>query len=168
MIAGGILAAGGEAAMHEPRTLWILIADAEHARIVIPGKHAGSFQTMTRFNSESCHMRSSDLGTSPPGRSFESVGSARHAIQPKHDLHRTEAEHFAAQIAGYLTSASRLGRCNRLLLIAPARALHAIRAALDDEVASRVVGTVVKDLAKVPDHELHVHLAVAIPLTSEA
>jgi len=63
----------------QPR-VWVLIADGEHARVVTPQESHGHFETVIAFDSASAHLRSADLGTDKPGRTFESASITRHAI----------------------------------------------------------------------------------------
>ena len=69
-------------AMHG--TVWILVADGEHARFVTPAPKK-AFHTQRVLDSPSAHKQSSDLGTDRPSRSMQSGSTARHAIDPKHD-----------------------------------------------------------------------------------
>lgn len=136
---------------------WILLADGEHARVVVPTEHR-HFRTITSLDSATAHQRSADLGTDRPGRSFESANPTRHAIEPKTDPHRAAKEEFAHYLAERMNEAAAEGQYDRLVLVAPAHALHDLRAALDGLAASRLDGTLGKDIVKVPDGELASHL----------
>lgn len=136
---------------------WILVADGEHARVVVPTPHR-QFHTINSIDSATAHHRSSDLGTDRPGRSFESANPTRHAIEPKTDPHRAAKENFIHAIAEQMNDAAAEGQYDRLVLVAPAHALNELRGALDGLAASRLDGTLAKDLVKVPDAELAGHL----------
>ena len=143
--------------MASPLTLWIAIADGEHARFVKPdGDNA--LRTLNALDSASAHLRSRDLGSDRPGRSFESSGSAHHAVGERHDPHRLEKDKFAHLVAEQLNAAAANGDFDQLLLVAPPRALHELREALDDTTVKLLIGTLEKDLVKTPDHELWPHL----------
>lgn len=139
--------------------LWILLADAEHARVVVPNAVAGGFRTATAFDSVVAHRTAADLGTDAPGRTYDRVGGARHAIVPRHDPHAVEEERFLQEIAGFLREAERAGNFQTLVLVAPGKVLHALRRLLDPAVRAKLVGSEGKDLLKVPDHSLPSHLA---------
>ena len=136
---------------------WILLADGEHARVVVPAEHH-QFRTINSFDSTAAHQRSADLGSDRPGRSFESASPTRHAIQPKTDPHRAAKEGFAHFLAEQMNEAAAEGQYDRLVLVAPAHALHDLRTALDGLAASRLDGTLGKDIVKVPEAELASHL----------
>jgi len=143
--------------MVKHRTVWIVVADGEHARFVTPAPRR-AFHTQRVFESPSAHKQSSDLGTDRPTRSMESATATRHAITPKHDLHEMEKQKFAHQVAHEINRVSADGAFDQLVLVAPAHTLNEIRDELDTTTAARLVGTLQKDLTKVPDHELASHL----------
>ena len=125
--------------------------------MVVPVEHR-QFRTLTSLNSVTAHQRSADLGTDRPGRSFESATPTRHAIEPKTDPHRAAKHEFVHALAEQMNEAAAAGQYDRLVLVAPAHALHDLRAALDGLAASRLDGTLGKDIVKVPDAELALHL----------
>src|SRR5213594_4365661 len=95
--------------------------------------------------------------TGPPGpRRAPPVTS--HAITPKHDLHEMEKQKFAHQVAHEINRASAQGAFEQVVLVAPAHTLKEIRDKLDTTTAAKLVGTLQKDLIRVPDHELAPHL----------
>src|SRR5579871_2352828 len=117
--------------MPRPLTLWIAIADGEHARFVQPDG-SDKLHTVTAMDSASAHLRSRDIGTDRPGRSFESSGATRHAVGERHDPHQLEKERFAALVAERLNAAASGGEFDQLVLAAPARTLHELREALNE------------------------------------
>ena len=147
--------------MPRPLTLWIAIADGEHARFVQPDG-SDTLHTVTAMDSASAHLRSRDIGTDRPGRSFESSGATRHAVGERHDPHQLEKDRFATLVAERLNAAATAGEFDELVLVAPARALHELREALNDTATKRLVGTLERDLVKTPDHELPAHLGAWI------
>src|SRR5262245_7304872 len=143
--------------MVKRRTIWIVVADGEHARFVTPAPNR-AFRTQRALDSPSAHKRTSDLGTDRPPRSMESATGIRHAITPKHDLHELEKEDFAHRLANEINRASAQGAFDQFLLVAPAHTLIEIRDKLDTTTASKLLGTLQKNLTGVPDHELASHL----------
>jgi protein required for attachment to host cells len=82
----------------------------------------------------------------------------RHVIDPKHDLHEIEKQRFAQVVAREIDRVSAEGGFDHLVVVAPAHTLNEIRDALGAAAVAKVVGTLQKDLTKVPDHELPQHL----------
>jgi protein required for attachment to host cells len=119
-------------------TLWILIADGERARIVAPEAHHGRFRTVV------------DLGTS------------EHPHYPpnlRQEPHQLDRQHFAVTLAANLNDEAAKGSYERLVLVAPGHIVHGVQEALNKQTAALLVGTLPKDLTKVPDHDLTEHLA---------
>lgn len=141
-----------------PWTLWIAIADGEHARIVQPDAD-NEPRTLNALDAAAAHHPSRELATDRPGRAFESAAPGRHAYEPRHDPHELEKERFAHLVAEELNEAAERDAFDELVVAAPARALHEICRALGANAAGRLVGTVEKDLTKVPNHELASHVA---------
>jgi protein required for attachment to host cells len=129
---------------------WIVVADHQHGRILAnEGPGRGLHQVSGSVSETHLHA-ARDIMSDRPGRSYESSGSARHAVQRRLDPHRAEGEKFVADITAYLASASDRGTFDRLLLIAPPRALGEFRKHLTPEVGAKVIGEVAQDLVKAP------------------
>jgi protein required for attachment to host cells len=143
--------------MARPLTLWIAIADGEHARFVSPDGD-NTLRTVTAMDSASAHLRSRDIGSDRPGRSFESASATRHAVGERTDPHQLEKVRFAALVAERLNAAATEGDFDELVLVAPPRTLHELRDALDGAAMQKLIGTLERDLVKTPDHELSAHV----------
>jgi protein required for attachment to host cells len=142
--------------------LRIAIADGEHARFVQPDAD-NELRTVGSLDSASAHLRSRDIGSDKPGRSFESSSSTRHGVGPRHDLHAMAKERFIQAVAEQLNAASASEEFSQLVLVAPARALGELRDGLDAGARAKLIGTLEKDLVKTPDHELSPHLREWVP-----
>jgi protein required for attachment to host cells len=138
--------------------LWIVVADGEHARIVVP-REDGVLQTQERIDSKSAHLRSSDLGSDRPGRVHESASVARHSAEPRTDPHDAAKARFAEDLGHWILEASRNAAFDELLLVAPSHVLARLRESLDNPASDKLRGALAKDLTKIPDHELQPHLA---------
>jgi len=144
----------GSDAMPAHPTLWIAIADGEHARLVTRAAD-NALHTQSSLVSPAAHQQTSDLVSDRAGRSFESASPTRHAITPRTDPHEKAQLAFAHQVAAAINA----GSFDQLVLVAQPDILHAIQNHLDKPTRARVTGTLMKNLVKVPDHELQPHLA---------
>ena len=143
--------------MH-PTVTWILVADGQRARLVEnkgPGK---GLQPVTAEPLLHPDPPSRDLGTDRPGRVAESVGGARHAVEPRTDPHRDEKRRFARELAERLDRAAAEGAYTRLILVAPPQMLGDLRDVLTSRTRALVAAEIDKDLTKATDAELTVHL----------
>jgi protein required for attachment to host cells len=143
--------------MPKDRNLLIVIADGEHVRFVRPAED-NALRSASMGESLQVHKQSADLGSNHPGASVHTGSSAHHALAPRHDPHALAKEKFAHSIARQLNAAAAGGKFAELVLVAPSHVLSELRAALDTAAEAKVVGTLAKNLVKIPDDELWPHV----------
>jgi protein required for attachment to host cells len=140
------------------KRLCYVIADGGRARL-LERDETGAFRTTSSFVSTELQKTSHELGLDRPSRVKESAGPARHAIEPRRDLHEAAKEDFIRAVAADLAALHKQGKFDELVLIAPAGVLTELRDALAKPTAGIVVKELQKDLTKVPDHDLASHLS---------
>ena len=140
--------------MKHPRT-WYIIADGGRARFV-ERDETGAYRTVLSFVAADMHKRSRDLGLDRPARVKESANAARHAVEPRRDLHEAAKEDFIALVAEDIEDGR--DQFDRLVLIAPPRVLTELKQKLSKPITKIVVSDLQKDLTKVPDHDLAKHI----------
>jgi len=153
--------ATGKAATQTP--IWIVIADGGRARIVVRAAHDRGFETIRSFDAAAAHQSSAALGSERPGRTGERASGLRHAIEPRADRHQQAKEVFAELVADTINQAAGRGEFLSFVLIAPTRLLPTIRDGLDARARDMLVGSLAKDLTKVPDGDLPAHLTGVWP-----
>ena len=131
-------------------TTWILVADEARARLLEAQQADGAVVEHQSFIHEEGRQHPRDVVADRLPRAQESVGGARHAIEPRTDLETIEASRFAHALSAVLESGRVAHRYERLVLVAPPRFLGALRAALPDAVQQRVVGSLPKDVTREP------------------
>ncbi|WP_066520248.1 host attachment family protein [Sphingobium cloacae] len=94
-----------------------------------------------------------DQASDAPGRSFNSVGSHRSAMEQT-DFHDLEEARFAAEAADLLKRRALANDYEKLIIVAPPTALGEMRKHYHKEVQSRLVGEIAKDLANHPVPEI--------------
>ncbi|MDI4665935.1 host attachment protein [Xanthobacter autotrophicus] len=105
------------------------------------------------------HSGTAELGTDRPGRVHESATTARSAVEET-DLHAQAEAAFLGRLAerlGVLVAAGTVPQ--RILLVAPPKALGTLRDALSAKVKGLVDGEIPKDLVKLPVDEIGRHIA---------
>jgi len=145
----------------KPTTTWILIADGARARIFAnhgPGK--GIAAVGAELDAD--HRPDRDIMSDKPGRAFESVGTARHAIEPHHDPHKELKRAFSEQLAALLDQQLAAKAFDRVVLVAPPAMLGDLRSALSAHVRAAVYAELDKDLTKTPEAELPQHLGAVL------
>jgi protein required for attachment to host cells len=143
----------------KPIRTWVVIADAARARVFeTMGKGTG-LTAVEDMALEAELAPSRELGTDRPGRSFESVGSTRHAMESSSDPHREQKRQFARRIADAVEARQAARSFDRLVLVAPAVTMGDLRAVLPPKVKALVAGELVADLTNTPTSDLPAHLA---------
>jgi protein required for attachment to host cells len=139
-------------------TTWILIADSTQARIAC---NEGPGRGVKPVFEEVLHGRNlpgREINADRPGRAFDSAGLGRHAKEPPTDPRENEKQHFIRELAALLDKGAKQGRYDRLVLVAPPKALGQLRATISDAVRAKVSGELDKDLVHVSMHQLAGHL----------
>jgi protein required for attachment to host cells len=139
-----------------------LVADAQHARIFEARRGNLTWVERAEEALAEANPASHDQGSERPGRVHESMGAARHAIEPRQDPHRAAKAGFARHLAARLDEAAGGARYAHLLLVAPPAFLGDLRAALGDASRRLLRGSLNKDLTHLSAAEIASHLA-AIP-----
>ncbi|WP_076605370.1 host attachment protein [Candidatus Filomicrobium marinum] len=139
--------------MNRTRT-WLLIADASRALVF---ENAGDRDAVAEIEDLSLSTElpmTRELLEDKPGRTFESVGSGRHAKEEPTDSRRHLKREFAGTVIDALRDAMVARRFDRLVLIAPPAFLGDLRAKLPKDLEYKVVHEVALDLTKLPKREL--------------
>ena len=140
--------------------LWYVIADGGRARFVARDEE-GAFRTLSSFVSTELHKSTHELGRDRPARVKESATPARHAVEPRRDLHEAAKDDFIRTVATELAAQLKDGKFDELVLVAPPGVIAELKDALSKPIAKLVVKELQKDLTKVPDHELTGHLSTS-------
>jgi len=145
-------------------TTWILVSDAARGRLF---EASGTPAVWTEL---ACYSNPDLRGLPGQGgsgrtvpRTQESVGSARHAIEPRTTRRDKSTKAFAHLIASELMEAHAHHRYERLFLVAPPHFLGALREQLGDLDAASVAGELGSDLASLSKAELIQHVQDAFP-----
>lgn len=139
-------------------TGWILVANSTLCRIFTRNMLTGKLDIVREFISEDGRLLSRSIGTDKPGRTFDSAGEGRHAMEPKTTFHHQAREAFARKIADFLNEAVLKDSFHALTIAASTRFLGAIRPFLNQQVQDNIVTQINKDLTHIPPQELVSHL----------
>lgn len=137
---------------------WILVADSARARLFEIGASDGQLFEVGGYANPEAQVKPSEVGYDKPPRAQESVGSARHAIEPHTDPHDKPALKFAHGLAEILEQGRTQQHYTRLLLVAPPRFLGQLNQALGREVAKLVAKTISKDYSRADASEIRAML----------
>jgi protein required for attachment to host cells len=137
---------------------WVVVCDGAKALFL---ENAGDdkFPNLrTREVLEEPHAPTRDQGTDAPGRAYNSVGTARGAVEQT-DWHEQAERQFLGKLAAKLDAAVTAGEVKSLIVVAPPRALGVIRQAYSPQVRGILQHELDKDLVKMPVFEIEKLLA---------
>ena len=139
---------------------WVVVCDGKKA-LILENMGDWKFPNLrTREVFEQKNPPTHEQGSDAPGRSIQSVGTARSALEQT-DWHAKAEKDFLHDLAGRLDAAIGAGDMSSLVMVAPPRALGMIRQAYSVHVRSALRGEVDKDFVKMPVHEIEQHLTGA-------
>lgn len=147
--------------MKPVRTL-ILIADGRQARVLLQAKRGDQPSELTELAMNADQLPGHDNERERPGRVHESVGSARHAIEPKTSHERQDEMDFAKFVSEKI--AGQQDSFDRLIIAAAPKTLGDLRNILPSELAAKVTATLSKDLTNIPANEIADHLTDVLPM----
>ncbi len=147
--------------MKPVRTL-ILIADGARARALLHTRPGNGLKALPEWIMSVDHKASRDIFADKPGRTFDSAGPGRHAMEPPTDPHDEMKREFARTLAHRL--ADEVDTFDRLILVAAPATLGEMRKALATSVEKKTMAEIAKDLTQVPNDEVASHLANVIPV----
>jgi protein required for attachment to host cells len=146
-----------KAAVKLPEGAWVVVCDGRKALILENIGDAEYPDLRTRDVDKQEHPPTSDLGTDRPGRSHQSVGSHRSAMEET-DWHEQAEDEFLADLVRRLDSALLSKEVKDLVIVAPPRALGALRKTYSTHIQSALIAEIDKDLTTMPVDQIEKHL----------
>jgi protein required for attachment to host cells len=138
---------------------WILVADRARARLFAPSPDGAALNVLQDFINPEGRKPEDAYSYDRPPRSMDSVGPARHAIEPQTTAEEKVALRFAQELNEVLEQGRVNHRYERLILAAPPKFLGTLQNAMGKQVRSCVVGQVDKDLSMLAPSEIKQRLA---------
>lgn len=137
--------------MNKNTITWVVVADAHSARI---------FSKIKKEPLALIHQLSADLDFEhkKPGRTFNSTGSLRHAVEPHTDPKDVEKQHFVEKIIPILKSASNNNEFEDLILVASPKMLGILGNNLGEQLTKKLVAKLDKNITSMKDGEIEDYL----------
>ena len=133
---------------------WVLTANGAGYRIFSQDKKFSPLKEVGHTDWPSGRTPARDIDSDRPGRTFDSGGQGRHAMEPRTDAHAEEELRLAREIARALGTAEQQQQFEQLTIIAAPRLLGRLRDTLPVSVSGRVVREIDKDLMAYSPDEL--------------
>jgi protein required for attachment to host cells len=129
------------------RTQFIVL-DGSKARWVVQTEDPGHFATAKEMHAEK------EARGAPQGVVFVGVSGRQSDVEEKDAALRARRDVFPATVAEAVNAEVQAGAIDRLVVVAPARTLAAVKRHLSPMAGAKLAGTLAKDLVKTPDHDL--------------
>lgn len=138
------------------KDIWVMVANSAKARIFKAENQLLKEIEILEHPESRLHDR--DLVSSKPGRTYDSVGPGRHAIEPLTSPKLNEFNFFAKTLSTFLHEAQRQGHFDRLYIIAPPTFLGLLRETLSPSTVQLIAGEVNKDITTFEPEVIRGHL----------
>lgn len=137
----------------------IVVADHQHARFFRNDGPERGIQPIDGLSLDTHLPRTSELLTDREGRGTASRNGRHHGIEARSDAHGLQGLAFIGKVAAAV--AQQMDGCEyeRLILIAPPRALGELRELLPQRIQARIIGELPRDLTKATPDKILDHLA---------
>ena len=136
----------------------VIVSESSRARIfevANPNTPLSEIRDMVHPESRAhAHELTSDL----PGRSFDSHGQGRHAMETSVDIKEQESIQFAEQLADFINTECGEKRLDRLYIAAPPHFLGLLRKKLGNEAKHHIAKQISKNLVTMDEVEIRKHL----------
>lgn len=136
---------------------WVVVCDGAKALVMENAGDAKFLNLKVREVHEHEDPATRDQGTDAPGRSVNSVGSARSGMEQT-DWHGRAEQAFLKDLTVRLDGAINAGQVKSLVMVAPPTALGVLRQAYSKQLKGALAGEIEKDLVKMPTAEIEKHL----------
>lgn len=140
--------------MVRQKPTWVFVACDAQAKIYKLVQFP-KIEEIHSFEHPESRLKDQDLVSSPPGRTFASVGTRRSAYETKTDPKSREIEKFAKELSQKLIQAFNAGEFGRLYLIASPEMMGLIRPQLNGHLKEAIVAEIAKDYHTKDEVEKH-------------
>ena len=137
---------------------WVVVADSAAARIFLAPSPTGALQEIESYAHAEGRAHDRDLRSDHPGRSFDSMGNGRHAMESKVTPKVQENITFARRLADRIGAARKNNAIERAILVAPPEFLGHLRSAMDEETRRIIEGQHTLNVVRMRPDEIRAHL----------
>ena len=144
------------------KSTWIIVAESARARIFTVSGIGGKFQEVADLSHPESRLHDRELSSDLPGRTFDSHGDGRHAMEQATDPQEREAQAFAREIARQIDRGQREGNFDSLMLVAPPKFLGRLRAELSKSARNALIGELDKNLVETDTKTIERHVSALL------
>ncbi len=123
----------------------VLVADKTHARFFLKSALNGKLEEIEGWANSQGRLRDRELVSSRPGRSFDSLGCGRHAMEPRTHAKKHLADEFARFIATDLQQEEAQKKFEKLVIMAGPEFLGLVRQHLSPTLKHKLLSEIDKN-----------------------
>lgn len=127
--------------------IWVVVADSVRAR-VFRLDNGRRLEELDDLLAPEDRLKNQDIDSDRGGRSFDSVGGGRHALEKHESPHEHAVKVFARRVVERLEHGRKGGEFGKLVVIAPPKMLGYLRECSTDELEHTVVCSIHKELTR--------------------
>lgn len=139
-------------------TIWVVVAESSRARIFSVVNRISPLSEVEDMINAAARSHERDLTSDLPGRSFDSGGQGRHAMESHVDPKKNEVMVFARKVGERLEAARKTGQFDELYIISSPEFLGILRQNLDDVTKKHVTRTINKNLVQKDEAQIREYL----------
>lgn len=143
-----------------PRNAYVIVGDGRKALFLRNEGGGAALRLKTERTLTNDNPATREQGSDQPGRSMQSVGSSRSAMEQT-DWHEIGEQRFARTIADAIEELARDPAIPGFVIAAAPRTLAELRRLLSDHVKTRIIAEIDKDLTGHPVPDIERHLMAA-------
>ncbi len=142
---------------------WIIVADSSRARIFAYQGLTSPLLELAALSHTASRLHDRVLSADAPGRSYDSTGAGRHAMEQATSIRKQEAITFARELTAYLEKAAESGKLASLIVIAPPAFLGHLRISYPDQVRKLVSSEIDKNLVEATAEQIREQISEPVP-----
>jgi protein required for attachment to host cells len=142
-----------------PRKSWVVVCDGAKALIMQNDGGAALMNLQVKETLTQPNEPDRAIGSDKPGRTHAADGQSGSAMEET-DWHEQAEADFLKRVAAKLDSLVQQKEARHIVLIAPPKALGALRPNLSADAQAAIAAEVAKDYTNMPVEEIQRHLAV--------
>ena len=136
----------------------VIVAESSRARIFEMENPSIPLKEIRDMVHPESRAHVQELTSDLPGRSFDSHGQGRHAMETSVDAKEQESIQFAEQLAALINSEYIERKTDRIYIAAAPHFLGLLRKKLDNETKRHIVRQINKNLVTMNEEEIREHL----------
>ena len=144
------------------KSTWIIVAESARARIFTVSGIGGKFQEVSDLSHPESRLHDRELSSDLPGRTFDSHGDGRHAMEQATGPQEQEAQAFATEITRQIDRGQREGNFDSLVLVAPPKFLGRLRSELSKSARNALIGELDKNLVETDTKTIERHVSALL------